>query len=460
MDVLPLEQAKAEQMAYKDSTFVIVSKIAYLIGVPKRIFENEHEPPQLEVFSQMENDKSARIIRHLSICRTAIERNFKYINEKMRMEYKTILSLPQFVPSDSINQLLADGVSFIKKSSTRLSDHIVEINRLISDRVNNCKQLFPLWLNWQYIRELFIMPNGLCEKETKAAADIYYDSLRLYPYQMYINWSPHDEGNILYNDKKFVTLLYRWHNDDFTEYSKVSDAGGYIKGSIYDFIDDSQKVVIVVDCENVDPYKLSATLRGLSHNYTDKIASIILFDDIHTSSGWDLLERFTTIPVEHIEIERVKQDKSLVDMRLAMRVGQEFYENTVDSFVLVSSDSDYWALISSLPKARFLVMVEHDKCGPDLKAALAEHGIFYCYLDDFYSGNSEELKTQALFREMRLYMERAVRLNLNAMFDEALRATRIDMTAAERQQFYSRYLKTIQLVIDDDGDVSLAIKAK
>ena len=58
MDVLPLEQAKAEQMAYKDSTFVIVSKIAYLIGVPKRIFENEHEPPQLEVFSQMENDKS------------------------------------------------------------------------------------------------------------------------------------------------------------------------------------------------------------------------------------------------------------------------------------------------------------------------------------------------------------------------------------------------------------------
>lgn len=187
---------------------------------------------------------------------------------------------------------------------------------------------------------------------------------------------------------------------------------------------------------------------------------IILFDDIHASTGWDLLEQFTTIPVEHIEIERVKQNKSLVDMRLAMRVSQEFYENTVDSFVLVSSDSDYWALISSLPKARFLVMVEHDKCGPDLKAALAEHGIFYCYLDDFYYGNSEELKTQALFREMRLYMERAVRLNLNVMFNEALRATRIEMTAAERQRFCSKYLKTIQLVIDDAGDVSLAIKAK
>ena len=45
----------AERMAYKDSTYVIVSKIAYLIGVPKRIFENQHEPPQLETFQQLEN---------------------------------------------------------------------------------------------------------------------------------------------------------------------------------------------------------------------------------------------------------------------------------------------------------------------------------------------------------------------------------------------------------------------
>lgn len=454
------EQNRIERITYKDSTYEIVSKVAYLIGVPKRIFENEHEPPQMDVYRQLDLDKNARIIRHLCIVRTSIERNFKYINDKMRTEFKSILSLPQFVPAESINQLSADGINFVKKSSTQLSGHIVEINRIISDRINNCKNLFPLWLNWQYIRELFLMPDGLREESTKDAAAVYYNGLSFYPYQMYINWIPQDEGNILYSDKKFVTLLYQWHLDEFTDLGKVSDAGSFIKGNIYDFIDEGEKVVIVVDCENVDPYKLSATLRGLSHNYTDKIASIILFDDIHTSSGWDLLERFTTIPVEHIEIERVKQDKSLVDMRLAMRVGQEFYENTVDSFVLVSSDSDYWALISSLPKARFLVMVEHDKCGPDLKAALAEHGIFYCYLDDFYSGNSEELKTQALFREMHLYMERAVRLNLNAMFDEALRATRIDMTAAERQRFYSRYLKTIQLVIDDDGDVSLAIKAK
>ena len=71
------DQSSSERITYKDSTYVVISKVAYLIGVPKRLFENEHEPPQLEVFQQLENDKNARIIRNLCIIRTAIERNFK-----------------------------------------------------------------------------------------------------------------------------------------------------------------------------------------------------------------------------------------------------------------------------------------------------------------------------------------------------------------------------------------------
>ena len=31
-----------EQIAYKDITYELVSKVAYLIGVPLRIFQNEH----------------------------------------------------------------------------------------------------------------------------------------------------------------------------------------------------------------------------------------------------------------------------------------------------------------------------------------------------------------------------------------------------------------------------------
>ena len=449
-----------DRITYKDSTYEIVSKVAYLIGVPKRIFENEHEAPKLEIYNKLDADKTARFIRHLCIIRTSIERNFRHINERMKFSYVTIISMPEYVPQESLNQLHADGVNFIKKSSVKLAQHIIEINKLISDRINNCKKLFPLWLNWEYIRNLFIMPNGLKEDGTKDAADVYYSHLLFYPYQMYINWEPQEIGNLLYNDKKFVTLLYQWNGDYFADYSKVSDAGSYIKGSIYDFIGSSEKSVVVVDCENSDPYKLCATLKNLDKQYTDKISSIILFDDVHTASAWRILDNFTSIPVEHMMIERVKQNKSLVDVMLIARTCQEHYKNNVDSFILVSSDSDYWGLISSLPDARFLVMIERENCGPDLKNALVNAGIFYCYIDDFYSGNAEDIKLGALFKEMYRYIDQAVRLNINEMFSEALRAARIEMSSSERNQFIAKYLKTMQMTIEDNGDVVLQIKRK
>ena len=185
---------------------------------------------------------------------------------------------------------------------------------------------------------------------------------------------------------------------------------------------------------------------------------LILFDDVHTATAWRILESYTKLPVEHIMIERIKQNKSLVDIKLTARACQEHYQKQVDSFVIVSSDSDYWGLISSLPDARFLVMIEREKCGPDMKAALAESGIFYCYLDDFYSGNSEDIKKNALFKEMYRWIDNSVHLNVNDMFDAALRNTRIDMSPAERRQFYEKHIKHMTLQIDEDGNVGIELK--
>ncbi len=456
----PLYVPDDDSQMYKNSTYEIVSKVAYLIGVPKRIFDNEHEAPKPEIYAQLDLEKYARIIRHLCNITTSIERNFKRINNKMRMEYATILSMPEYVPTESINVLSEYGINFVKKSSTKLNQHIIEINKLIVDRINNCKPLFPLWINWEYVRDMFIMPNGLKEEGTADAANLYYSYMSCYPYQVYINWEPEPKGNIFYSDKKLITLMYQWHNDEFTEMSKVSDASGYVKGNIYEFIEGGEKVLILVDCENSDPYKLFATLTNLDYEYTQKISGIILCDDSHTATTWRILEEFVNIPVEHILIERVKQNKSLVDMRLAGRAFHEFYENKVDSFIIVSSDSDYWGLIESLPKARFLVMIEHGSCGPDLKNALTGAGIFFCYIDDFYSGNAETIKRQALIGEMKKYIDRTVGLNVNNMFAEALRATRIEMSDSEKNQFISKYIKTLQMVIDDNGDVKIQFKHK
>ena len=64
-----------ERMTYKDSTYEIVSKVAYLIGVPKRIFENEHEPPKLEIFEKLDKDKNARIVRNLLLMEYASQKS-------------------------------------------------------------------------------------------------------------------------------------------------------------------------------------------------------------------------------------------------------------------------------------------------------------------------------------------------------------------------------------------------
>lgn len=95
-----------------------------------------------------------------------------------------------------------------------------------------------------------------------------------------------------------------------------------------------------------------------------------------------------------------------------------------------------------------------------MKAALISSGIFFCYIDDFYSANAEKIKHSTLFREMYRYINNHVQLNVNEIFSEALRATRIDMAAAEKKQFFHRYIRTMQMLISDDGNMMIEFKRK
>ena len=442
---------------YENNTYTVISKIAFLIGVPKRIFENEHEPPQMEWYEKLYNNKNARIVRNLSILRTAIEQNFKNIYEQMRYELKNLHSLPEYIPQDSLEMLITDGIT-IEKANCTPSQYIININRYLTDRINNCKSLFPLWLKWDYVRSLFLMPNGLCEMGIKQAANEYYAHKNMYPYQVYINWAYAGSGNILYNDKKFVTLLYEAHEDYFTDLSKVSDAGNLTKAGIYHFLERSEKTVMVVDCENSDPYKLYATLKNLDQEaLLNKISKIILYNDVHAASAWKILNRFTSIPIEHNMIERLKDNKSLVDIRLTTGTCREFFQNHVDSFILVSSDSDYWGLISAMPEVRFFVMVESIKCGPDIKNALIDAGISYCYIDDFCTGNSNEIKVAAVLSEVRQSLDQAFHVNIQEILENAYRTTRADMTTAEKNQFYDRYIKNMRIVIAENGEATIEL---
>ena len=343
------------------NTYTIVSRIAYLIGVPEHIFKNEYAPFKMDCYKELEQDKRARIIRSLSILRTAIERNYKELNFRMTYNMQSLRSCTQYIPADILTQLQQDGIR-LEKANCKLNQYIIDINRHISNHINNCRSLFPIWLNWMYLKDLFVMPNGTNEEGIKKAAEEYYANLSRYPYQVYINWDYISAGNILYNDKKFVTLLYEAHNDRFTDLSKVSDAGEKTKSDIHEFLHTHRRVVMIVDCENVDPYRFCATLNDLNQQaLLENVCNLILIDDIHTSSAWEILQHHVSITSEHISIPRIAERKSLVDQSLAIRVTKEHYQNQSDAFIIVSSDSDFWPLVNALPEASFLFMMGKKK---------------------------------------------------------------------------------------------------
>lgn len=55
-------------------------------------------------------------------------------------------------------------------------------------------------------------------------------------------------------------------------------------------------------------------------------------------------------------------------------------------------------------------------------------------------------------------MDHSIHLNVNDMFAEALRITRLTMTEAEKRQFYDKYIRPMHLVIDSEGNVSIELK--
>lgn len=441
-----------------EETNDIVSRVGYLIGVPRHFFEKSPDGLNLTIYRQLDSIKSTRIIRNLCMLRTALIRNNGKIYQQMRSNMKNLHTLPDLIPQESLLQLEQDGISIVKSRST-LNQYNMEINRIISDRINNCQTIFPVWIKWPYIKELFVMPKGTTEEGIKAGAAEYYENRNSYPFGVYLNWPARNNGNILFNDRKFVSLLYEVHEDYFGDYQKVTNVGDRTRDDIYSFLELYDKTAIVVDCENSDPYKLYAMLNNLDQEaLLGRICKIMLYNDSHTATAWKILEQFTDIPIEHYMVERILENKSLVDVSLTAGTCREHYANGTKAFILASSDSDFWALISSLPEADFLVMIEAQKCSPATKETLRNAGFHFCYLDDFCTGNSDAIQIQALLGEVRNSLEQLCHFNIEEVLADAYYATRVTMSTSEKNQFYDRYIKGMRLVISPEGNVSLQIE--
>lgn len=72
-----------------NSTHIIASKTAYLIGIYEQYFWDPGKENRVfyrEIYEELDKNKHARIARNLSILRTHILKNWKKINNAMRYD--------------------------------------------------------------------------------------------------------------------------------------------------------------------------------------------------------------------------------------------------------------------------------------------------------------------------------------------------------------------------------------
>ncbi|WP_024857653.1 NYN domain-containing protein [Ruminococcus albus] len=433
----------------------VVTTISYLIGVRKDILELNFAECK-GTLDKLYADREATVIRYLCKLRTSLLQHFKKTDIAMHYELKNLTSL-EWYDKDNIRQLEKWGFPIIQ-ANYRSEKYMQDFTRLINENIDKCSRLFYDWIIWEYIRDLFYIPKYQKSGVLKEEFEKYMKNIQHYPFQMYIHWQPAELGNILYTDRKFLKLIYEMHGDVFTDHTKYRDADDETRNNIYEFIDSSEKTAIAVDCENSNPFKLYSVLKGLNQDELAKIEKITLYDDPNTTSGWDWLSKFTMIPVEHIEIERVSDRKSLVDVRMTASVVTDFYRDGITSFIIVSSDSDFWGLIKSLPDAQFLVMYEYEKIGSAIQSALTQHGIYYCAIDDFCTAGTEELKRTVLFAELEKHFPTICGESPLELTHKIYEATRVTATKKEMENFCTRYVKTLRLKLDAEGKFVIEIQ--
>ena len=82
---------------YENSTYTVVSKVAYLIGVQKRIFENEYEPPKMEWYEKLHADKNARKPNAIQTAFTEFFNDLNAMRDDFNKQSKKVEALSKLV---------------------------------------------------------------------------------------------------------------------------------------------------------------------------------------------------------------------------------------------------------------------------------------------------------------------------------------------------------------------------
>lgn len=449
-----------DRSAYRNYSKNIALTVGFLLGVSdeslmKRL-ENSEE--YLPIKEALEKNEDAVAIRHLNNIRSNLILHFKEVSLNLRNMNATFTPLDRMDLFKDDFKVLNRMSIYIITGKPDINEYLKRINNEIIRRIDKTEKLFPDWVRFRHIRTMFIMPNNIEEESKKFQA---YQSL--YPFQRYFYWrEPFDCGYILSTDRDLLTVIYRNGNEIFTDGDRVCDASDNVKNNINEFINSASKIQVFIDGENADPYRFASAIESLKDHEIEKINKIVVYyDSEHTTKAWTMLKHFTYgVEVETVPVERIVENKSLVDHRLVMGVSKAIYKEDVDSIILVSSDSDFWSVIDASEDVRYLVMVESEKCGHEFKNLLRDKDVFYCYLDRFITPDDDKFFKIVFKHELEKIISDNFSLgNARALLSSVLHSCRAGVSKAEEDMLFEKYIKTLSLRINADGNFVLEIAA-
>lgn len=346
----------------------IIHVIQFMLGVPEKYLPN------------MEKCSFLSKVRALCNLRSAIVGQFSEVNTA----HKNGDALTTIKETRNPAQMLAEKYNFTPNEQTSLSRIVMELNEAIDKEVNNVPTFENIPKEW--VQELFHMPEGNTVEGVREAVKKFRKYSQSYPSRKYLNWdfaaTPESlRARLFESDASLLAMMRQQHANKAVQ--------------LFDFIGKSDKVDVIVDCENSDAQRLYNSLRVMLPH----INKIIFVNDAHGNALWDEFERFAPeVNIEHVKLNRLKEQKSLVDYTMVSKTFEEYYESDVRDFVLASSDSDIWALIMAIPTANVMVLSERCKSGDVLPNALTKSDIPFIFMEDVQT-DSFEMMDAAMNRE-------------------------------------------------------------
>lgn len=433
----------------KNPTEICIA-VTYLIGVPWERCANMY-PGKYDEYAEIKNKHpDCHLIHALCKLRTILMRNESEINRKLKYELKSLRTINETAGVLSEINELSEDIPFTNKT---VIDDIAVIEKVLNRKIDDVLTILPSWVEKKFIKKLFLINTAFASELKK-----FRRNRNLYPYSAYINWEPKPAGNILLNDRRFLSIIYRENGAQFHDIEKINKVNVHTVMSVYEYIEQTNgNIRIIIDCENTDPYKFMSVLSMLDKKEYGKIDSIMLYNDAEHTRIWDCISEQTDIPVEIDNIKRVVPNKSLVDIRMTYGITKAYYKDNISSFIIVSSDSDFWGVISAIPDADFLIVVDDTKTGQKIKEVFTDASIKYCDMNDFDNNLSKKFKRNLIKAEFETIANETLTENIDTIIDKIDKTLFLRLNENERAHLRNDIVNSIRASVTKNGTIKISV---